>query len=209
MIEYNKIETIFERDTDGSKKLIEGKFRNPAVEFLKNNVWTFTEKIDGTNIRVYWDGHKVEFAGRTDKTQIPTHLLDKLNKLFGSNESEELFEQLFGEKEVYLFGEGYGPKIQKGSLYRETVDFILFDVIINGNYQPRETVEELAQTFNIDCVPVIFNGSIEEAVEYVKSKPKSTFGTANMEGLVGRPKVELKDRVGNRIIIKIKVCDFE
>lgn len=209
MIEYNKIETIFERDIHGSKKLIEGKFRNPSVEFLKNNVWTFTEKIDGTNIRVYWDGHKVEFAGRTDKAQIPTPLLDRLNELFGSNESEELFEQLFGEKEVYLFGEGYGPKIQKGSLYRETVDFILFDVMINGNYQPRETVKELAQAFNIDCVPVIFNGSIEEAVEYVKSKPKSTFGTANMEGLVGRPKVELKDRVGNRIIIKIKVCDFE
>lgn len=34
MIEYPKIETLFERDTQGSKKLIEGRFRNPAVEYL-------------------------------------------------------------------------------------------------------------------------------------------------------------------------------
>ena len=31
MIEYNKIETLYERDLEGSKKMIEGKFRNPTV----------------------------------------------------------------------------------------------------------------------------------------------------------------------------------
>lgn len=67
MIEYHKIETIFERDMDGSKKLIPGKFRNKTVEFLKDNTWVFTEKIDGTNIRIHWDGHKVEFGGRTGR----------------------------------------------------------------------------------------------------------------------------------------------
>lgn len=208
MITYNKIETIFERDTSGTKKLIEGKFRNDTVEFLKDNIWTFTEKIDGTNIRVHWDGHRVEFAGRTDKAQIPSHLLTRLEELFGGNENEELFEQMFGEKEVFLFGEGYGPKIQNGGNYRDNVDFILFDVMIVGNYQSRETVVEIAKSFNIDVVPVIFEGTIQEAVDYVKTKPKSTIGTADMEGLVGRPLVELKDRSGNRLIVKIKVCDF-
>lgn len=208
MITYNKIETIFERDTSGTKKLIEGKFRNDTVEFLKDNIWTFTEKIDGTNIRVHWDGHRVEFAGRTDKAQIPAHLLERLNEIFGSNESEELFEQMFGEREVYLFGEGYGPKIQNGGQYKDTVDFILFDIVICGNYQPRETVEQIAKAFNIDVVPIIFEGTLEQAVNYVKNKPKSTIGVADMEGLVGRPKIELKDRSGNRLIVKIKVCDF-
>lgn len=209
MLEYNKIETVFNRDINGTKKLIEGSFRNETVEFLKDNIWTFTEKIDGTNIRVHWDGHKVEFGGRTDKADIPKFLLERLNELFNNNETEELFEQLFGEKDVFLFGEGYGPRIQKnGSLYRNTVDFILFDVMINGNYQSRSTVEELAKTFGLDCVPIIFEGTIQEAVDFVKTKPNSTFGTAPMEGVVGRPKVELKDRCGNRIIVKIKVCDF-
>ena len=112
------------------------------------------------------------------------------------------------EREVYLFGEGYGPKIQKGGQYRDTVDFILFDVMICGNYQPKETVEELATAFNIDCVPTIFEGTIDEAISFVKTKPKSTFGTAMMEGLVGKPLYELKDRTGNRLIVKVKVCDF-
>lgn len=40
------------------------------------------------------------------------------------------------------------------------------------------------------------------------SKPKSTIGTADMEGVVARPVVEMKDRMGRRVITKIKVCDF-
>jgi hypothetical protein len=42
MNEYTKIETSFERDMDGSKKLIDGKFRNETVEFLKDNAWICT-----------------------------------------------------------------------------------------------------------------------------------------------------------------------
>lgn len=208
MLEYNKIDSVFNRDTQGTKKLIEGDYRDKTVEYLANNIWQWAEKIDGTNIRVHWDGHKVEFAGRTDKAQIPAHLLTRLEELFGGNENEELFEQMFGEREVFLFGEGYGPKIQNGGSYRDTVDFILFDIMINGNYQPRETIVEIAKSFNIDVVPVIFEGTIQEAVDFVKTKPKSTFGTANMEGVVGKPLVELKDRTGHRLIVKVKVCDF-
>mgnify|MGYP007071629025 FL=1 len=130
MIEYHKIETLFERDMEGNKKLIEGKFRSPVVEYLKDNEWIFTEKVDGTNIRVFWDGHKVSFAGRTDSAQIPTFLLTRLEQLFSGNTNEELFEQKFGETPAMLFGEGYGAKIQKGGgNYLDSVDFILFDVL--------------------------------------------------------------------------------
>ena len=40
-IPYHKIETIFERDLLGTKKLIKGKFRNKTVEYLKNSEWIF------------------------------------------------------------------------------------------------------------------------------------------------------------------------
>lgn len=209
MQEYNKIETVFERDTQGTRKLIDGKFRNPTVEFLSNNPWDFTEKIDGTNIRIHWDGHRVEFGGRTDNAQIPSHLVTYLNATFGGNDAEELFEQKFGESDVILFGEGYGPKIQKvGSLYRGDTSFILFDVQIGNVFLERESIEDIAKAFGIDVVPIIITGKISEAVSFVKSHPMSTIGTAPMEGLVGRPHIEIKDRRGNRIIVKIKVCDF-
>jgi hypothetical protein len=209
MVEYDKIETLWKRDMEGTKKLLEGEFRNPTVEFLKDNIWQFTEKVDGTNISVCWDGHTITFNGRTERAQIPTHLLTYLLATFKTNEAEQIFEEKFGETPVILFGEGYGPKIQNGGNYRSDVSFILFDVLISGNYQPRESVEDIAKSFGIDIVPIIFEGTIQEGVDYVKTKPKSTIGTANMEGLVGRPKVEMRDRSGKRVIVKIKVEDFK
>ncbi|MDE5582456.1 MAG: RNA ligase family protein [Ruminococcus sp.] len=207
---YHKIDTVFLRDTDGTKKLIDGSYRDETIKFLAETVkWQFTEKIDGTNIRIHWDGYRISFAGRTEKSVIPPHLMEKLKEIFLKSEVEELFEQTFGEKEVILFGEGYGAKIQGvGNQYRNDVGFILFDVIINGNWQSRENVGKIAECFGLEVVPVVLTDTINQAVEFVKSNPKSTIGTAYMEGVVGRPEVELQDRTGKRIIVKIKSRDF-
>ena len=209
MKQYEKIETVFCRDTNGTKRLILNNYRNPTIAYLKDNIWLFTEKVDGTNIRVRWDGHKVEFGGRTDKAQIPGALLSKLNEMFMTTEAEELFEQTWGDKEVILFGEGYGPKIQNGGEYRSDVSFILFDVLVGDNYQERKWVEKTAQMFNIDVVPIVLTGTIQDGINYVMKHPKSTMGTAMMEGVVGRPMIELRDRRGERVIVKIKWEDFK
>ena len=211
MREYHKIETVYERDTTGSKKLIEGQFRNPAVEYLKDTFWEWTEKIDGTNIRIHWDGHQVSFGGRTDNAQIPAPLVNRLNDLFGGETNAQLFEQKFGETEITLYGEGYGAKIQKGGgLYKsDGVDFIMFDARVGDLWLTRDSVEDIANTFGVEVVPVVLRGDIDDAVKYVRSRPMSTIGTAPMEGLVGRPMVELRDRRGSRIIVKVKVRDFE
>ena len=210
MKKYEKIETVFERDTVGTKKLKYGCYRNSAVKYTAGNEWQWTEKIDGTNVRVHWDGHKVSFGGRTDNANLPVPLMERLYELFSNNTAEELFEQLFGEKEVILFGEGYGKKIQAvGSKYiPDGVDFILFDVCVNDTYLDREEVENIALAFRISVVPVVLVGTINDAINYVMTKPNSTIGTAPMEGLVGRPVVELKDKNGKRLIVKVKVCDF-
>ena len=209
MREYHKIETVFNRSTDGDKKLIWGDYRNETVEYLADNIWQFTEKIDGTNIRVHWDGHRVEIGGRTDRAQIPKHLMDYLSATFLTPEVEELFEQTYGEKDVMLFGEGYGAKIQNGGDYRSDVSFILFDVLIDDNWQSREWVEATAKMFGIDVVPIVLEGTIGDGIDYVMQHNNSTIGKAVMEGVVGRPKVEMKDRLGNRIIVKIKWKDFK
>lgn len=212
MTEYTKIETIFERDVEGTKKLIEGKFRNDTVEYLKDNQWIGTEKIDGTNVGIVWDGHKVSYQGRTERAQIPTHLMNKLIEMFGGTVNEEVFEQKFGEMQVILFGEGYGAKIQKGGgNYRSDVSFILFDVYLpeSNLWFKRDAVEDIAKTFGIDAVPIVYKGNLAGAVEFVKGKPKSTIGTADMEGIVCKPAVDMLDRMGRRLVVKIKVCDFQ
>ena len=209
MREYHKIETVFNRSTDGDKRLIWGDYRNETVEYLANNIWQFTEKIDGTNIRIHWDGHNVEIGGRTDRAQIPKHLMDYLSATFLTPEVEEMFEQTYGEKDVILFGEGYGAKIQNGGDYRSDVSFILFDVLIGDNWQSREWIEATAKMFGIDVVPIVLEGTIGDGIDYVMQHNNSTIGNAIMEGVVGRPKVEMKDWLGNRIIVKIKWKDFK
>lgn len=210
MKEYHKIETLFKRD-EKTKKLIVGKFNNKYVEFLKDNTWVFTEKVDGTNIRIYWNGHNVTFGGRTDNAQIPAHLANRLNELFAGEVNAQMFEQKFGETPVELFGEGYGIKIQNGGLYRNDVDFILFDVMINDVFLERSSVEDIAKYFNIDVVPIVLEGTLQEGIDYVLNNRNSLIAKngALMEGLVGRTKEELRDRMGRRMIVKIKYKDFD
>ena len=208
---YHKIETLFERDTGGTKKLITGLWRNEAVSLLKDICWDWTEKIDGTNIVVCWDGNAVSFGGRTERASIPADLVNKLNEYFSGEENAQIFEQLFGAREVTLFGEGYGKKIQAAgaSYIPDGVDFILFDVMIGNGFMSRDSVNSVARAFGLKSVPVVGSGTLAEAVKYIRSKPQSTIGTCAMEGIVVRPHVELCDRYGNRIIAKIKCRDFE
>lgn len=213
MNKYTKIETVFTRDVLGTKKLIEGDYRNEAVEFLKDAQWRFSEKVDGTNVGIVWDGHKVSYQGRTERAQIPAHLMNRLIELFSSNEAEELFEQTFGEKQVVLFGEGYGAKIQKGggNYISDGCDFILFDVYMvdSDTWLKHDGIEVVAKMFGIKSVPVALIGTINDAVEYVKTRPVSLINEAHeMEGVVGKPLVDFYDRGHNRLIVKVKVCDF-
>lgn len=206
-MEYTKIPNIFKRDPQ-TKKLIEGRYSTQELAFLKNCMWETTEKVDGTNIRVEWDGYRVSFKGRTDKAQIPSHLLKKLESLFGGEDNEEIFEETFGEKHVILFGEGYGEKIQKGGELYGPVDFILFDVWVDGLWLHMTNVRDIADKFGIKTVPFLGYKTLEEAVNFVKSQPHSYLKENTMEGIVAKPAVGVLSRTGERIIVKIKCRDF-
>lgn len=205
--EYTKIPNIYKRETYGKNRLIEGEYTTTYLEYLSGNEWEWTEKVDGTNIRVIWDGYRVELKGRTDKSEIPKHLKARLEELFCGNEKEELFESAFGSKPVVLYGEGYGEKIQNGGLYGKA-DFILFDVYIDGFWLKRGALDVVADTFEIKAVPVVGSGTLVEAVEYIKKHPKSKLRESELEGIVCRPKHEMFERNGDRIIVKIKCSDF-
>lgn len=190
-------------------KLIEGKYREPEFELLKDIEWTFTEKVDGTNIRIMWDGYNVVFGGRTENAQIPSHLVNKLNELFTGTKIEQIFEQVFGESKVILFGEGYGAKIQKGGgNYSKDQEFVLFDVKVGEWYLKREDIEDVAEKFSLKVVPIIAKGNLQTGIDLVKNGLKSQWGDFIAEGLVAKPSVDIFNRRGKRIITKIKTEDF-
>lgn len=207
MKEYHKIQTVYLRDpATKHKTLLEGQFALPEFEYLQNAQWVFTEKVDGTNVRVFWDMEKVVFAGRTESAQMPTFLFKKLQELF----SVEKFKAKYPDILMCLYGEGYGAKIQKGggNYIPDGVNFILFDVLINDNWLERENVEDIANKLDIKAVPIIGGGALNQGINLVKNGFDSLLRQTLPEGLVMRPKVELKDRRGRRIITKLKGKDF-
>lgn len=213
-MKYPKIQTVFKRDPETKyKTLLEDEYSLPEFEYLSNNEWVFTEKIDGTNIRICWDSNadgKLEFKGRTDKATIPPFLADKLDDIF--LDQFDLFKRMWPDNEVILYGEGYGAKIQKGGgNYREDQSFVLFDVFVKDNggiWLERGDVVMIASYFDIDIVPVIGQGTLLDMVDMVKSGFNSQWGDFKAEGIVARPEIELLNKIGNRIITKIKCKDF-
>lgn len=116
--------------------------------------------------------------------------------------------------ELYtIYGEGYGMKIQKGGNYiPDGVGFIVFDVKVNNIYLLREAREEIAAKLGAPSVPYMGQFTIDEAIEFVRKGFKSTIAANKdylAEGLVLTTPVGLKDRMGNRIIFKVKTCDWE
>ena len=211
MEEYHKIQSIFKRD-EKTHKFIDGAWALPEFEYLKDNTWVYTEKIDGTNVRVSWENNGVDwhlkFGGRTDNAQMPTFLYQKLCDIFGAFK-EPFWEEHFPDG-VTLYGEGYGAKIQKGggNYSPDGVEFILFDVKIGDWWLRRDDVGGIAQNLGIKVVPCLGEGTIGNAILEVENGLMSAFGNFQAEGMVLRPKVELQTRSGHRIIAKLKGRDF-
>ena len=218
IIEYHKIPGPFKRHVEGpdKNKVIPWSWTSPELQVLADIPWQFTEKVDGTNIRVIWDGHKPEFRGRTDRALLPADLLKALIEMF----PEEVLEQTFTHDSVILFGEGYGPGIQKGGgNYREDKSFILFDVKIGEWWLLRKDVEDIAKALGIDVVPLVSEKTLTEAIidmaeipfysRIPKIAPRGEEKPLFIgEGIVGTPGVPLFNRKGDRIIVKLKGCDL-
>ena len=206
-MEYPKIQSIFKRD-ETTHKFIEGQYSLPEFEYLKDNQWEATEKIDGTNIRVTWDKdlQTVTFGGHTDNAQIPIFLIAKLQQLF----PQDKFLNLYPDISMTLYGEGYGARIQKGggNYIPDGCDFALFDVLIDDWWLYRGNIEDIASKLEIKCVPLLGNFTLLQAIEKIKSGLPSSYGNFEAEGMVLKPFVELKNRKGHRIITKLKHKDF-
>lgn len=213
---YHKIQSIYYRDPENNyKTFIEGKFTVDAFGMLKNLPWEFTEKVDGTNIRIGWDDveGKVSLGGRSDNAQLPGQLRIYMEEYFTP---DRMTDGLMGP--VTLIGEGYGGKIQKGSGYRPDQAFILFDVFVEpteehplGIFLSRSMVNDIACELGIPVIPVIHTGPLLDGVGLVKDSVYSEVAQTSeyiLEGVVARPVVEMYDRLNRRIITKIKVKDY-
>ena len=170
----------------------------------------------------------VRYMGKTDNAQIPPHLLKHLEETYPKEKvlealelPEYISEEYCSEKgynkiediPMYtIYGEGYGVKIQKGGNYiKDGVGFIVFDVKVGNMYLLRPSMEEIALKLGAPAVPYMGQFTIDEAIEFVKKGFKSTIAENkdyDAEGLVLKTPNGLMTRRGERIVFKIKTCDF-
>ena len=218
---YHKINTVYKRDMDfpgRSKPLIVGDWACPEFDILQWIEWTATEKVDGTNIRVMYNQTDplpdepqeimipLEFRGKTDKADIQKNLMLSLPEILTVDKLRSVFEEATN---VCLYGEGYGPKIQKGGGdYRKDAGFILFDIRIGRWWLQRHDVEEIGKTLDIPVAPIVGKGNLKKFIDMCIYGFTSYLRESPPEGLVLKPSVELFNRKGERIITKLKLKDF-
>mgnify|MGYP001566540748 CR=1 FL=1 len=212
-MEFPKIESLYERDE------LTHKFKQPFV--LKSQVygllktWEFTEKIDGTNIRLSWSPaaecpESFHVGGRTDNAQIPADLVAHLYQLV----SAEKMRAVFPDVDAIIYGEGYGAGIQKGGGYSQSKKFAAFDVLVDGKWWlDWQNVCDVAAKLGLETVPFVGEFSLEKGIDWVRGGFESAIHPMGAkppmaEGLVGRPKETLFDKKGSRVIVKLKTKDF-
>src|ERR1700689_735207 len=152
-MEYPKIHSLWKRqgwyfDEEAKKNPEKQQGRQSFIvgdwacdEFGNIKEWDVEEKIDGTNIRIFFKDGNVRFGGRTKDAQIPCHLLDYLQANFTPSLLQARFVNPNGSfPEVILFGEGFGPKIQDGGYYLDRPSFCLFDVRVGNWWLEKDVV---------------------------------------------------------------------
>ena len=201
---------------------------NMRIEVTKVPVWD--GGIEGRMINGV--EFKVRIAGKTDNAQIPKNLLKHMQEKYPNekvlaalglkefipieeweNEHNWLtYEQI---PNIYtIYGEGYGEGIQSGGWYiKGGNEFIVFDVKVNDIYLKTDARDEIATKLGAPIVPFIGYFTLDEAIAFVRKGFRSRVAQnpdAKMaEGLVLRTDLGLRNRMGNRLIVKIKYEDFQ
>lgn len=228
-MEYPKINSLWKRNgwyfdeqckkdpskQAGRQSFIIGDYA--CEEFGNIKLWDVEEKIDGTNIRVFFKDGNVRFGGRTKDAQIPCDLLDYLQSWF----TPSLLHARFADKagfgtEIILYGEGIGPKIQSGGYYLTKPGFCLFDVRVGNWWLEKNVVRhKIAEELGVYSPPCLLTDATEEQiVDFVKEKHFSRFAMNDpkhehvMEGVICRPKKQMLFRNGDPIMYKLKCKEF-
>ena len=174
---------------------------------------------------------KVSYKGKTDNADINPRLMNHLTetyprqKVLAALGLEGIIDREQWQDHKWLsigdipqrytiYGEGYGAKIQKagGNYLSQSNGFIVFDVKVDDLYLFCSARDEIAQKLGAPVVPFIGMMTLDEAIQYVRTGFKSRIAENKdfmAEGLVIRNELGMKTRRGERIITKLKTCDFQ
>ena len=119
------------------------------------------------------------------------------------------------EVPIYIYGEYFGSGVQKGGgrYIQNGNGFVVFDICQQGWWLPKENRDALCRGLKLETVPYIGNMTLADIEQMVMNGFTTRFERAAdptliEEGIVARPVVPICDGRGNRIIVKVKYCDY-
>lgn len=215
MREYPKINNLYKRNPEKKSELIVGRYTRP--EFALIDAWDVTEKVDGTNVQLKF--HRVfngsfDIDGRTERAQF-TVLQEEFLLNLGDNIRSKVLNTInaFGLDTLTIYGELYGPRIQSGGNYSDTLGFRAFDMMVNDKvWLTPEDVRKNAEYFEVEQVPNLGTMTTDSIFLLVSGGFKSTFAKNqdyDAEGVIAKPPWNLYDQRGERVMFKLKTKDLK
>lgn len=201
--------------------------KRPEILSVKEVV--ATEKIHGTNFRIYFPAgiravEEVVFGGRNEElgTEGAGFYGGRPARFFRGQ--PDLLQRMldtftsYGFSDVTVFGEAFGAGVQRGVRYvtDDQVAFRAFDIAVAENFVTYALFVELCEAIALPRVPEVWRGAPSlESFDALLEKP-SVEGERNgvvdaknvAEGVVIRSNPLLRDVFGQWLIIKHKAESF-
>jgi hypothetical protein len=119
------------------------------------------------------------------------------------------------EVPIYIYGEYFGTGVQKagGRYIQNGNDFLVFDIKQQGWWLPKENRDAICKALGLEQVPFLGHMTLEDIEKMVRGGFATKFDRAAdptliEEGIVARPVIPLCSSNGNRVIVKVKYCDY-
>lgn len=183
--------------------------RKWRTTFSPGDYVVVTEKIHGSNAKFCWWEGALRAGGRNSwkKRPAPPTVEELIAKGVPETEAVEIAGKRLAAGWYYtapdrypsieafchafpgavLFGEVYGPSVQKGYAYDagNTISFRAFDVWESGVFWGRERREDTLRLFDVPTVPVLYRGGFDPAAIDLFAEGCSTLHTGTQrEGVV-------------------------
>lgn len=129
---------------------------------------------------------------------------DEWSKFFNQNKNiKELLDYVYDNyetKQVILFGELYGKGVQDLEYSLNDVEFVAFDIMVDGKYLDKDLSMELCHDFNIKFAPLLYSGKYSfDMIKRLEGKSSIDNKTIR-EGVVITSDKESLCKVGRKIL---------
>lgn len=206
---------------------IENSYRQKVIDMIVLNgfsqpeiTWVALEKIHGANFSLWYDGTHMKSAKRSGwitedenfygSKAVAEKYFGALDRLYG------LLSLIPGEETLTVYGElcggsGEGFKqVQKEVYYFDHVEFLAFEVRVNGTPIPIQESFSLLSKAGFQLVPYIARGTFDKMIHLDENFDSMvSFREGNKaEGLVIRPDKPLWFGNGSAVVLKKKAEAF-